>query len=666
VKHLGFRDLSIRRKQMLIIMLTSSVALLLACAGFVVYDTVTFRQQLVKRETTLAEVVGRTVAAAIDFHDPKTAAESLTALRAEPNIVLGCIYDSTGTVFALYRRDQEVTIVAPAVKATGYEFSFDQLRLFREIKQGGEKIGTILVISDLAELSERTQRYAGIVALVFGVSLLTAMALSSRLQHVVSDPILKLSQLARTVARDKNYAVRAPQQSFDELGQLIGGFNAMLDQIQHRDAALQAAHDNLERRVEARTAELAESLALLNATLASTTEGILVVDEVGKWMLHNQRMLALWKIQPDLVNAHNDELILRQAISLTKEPEQFRQVVAHLRAHPDASCEGEVELNHGIILERISAPVLGKSGRNYGRIWTFRDITERKRAEANMKQAHQQMLETSRMAGMAEVATSVLHNVGNVLNSVNISTTVVLELVRKSRLKNLGRLASLINEQQGNLATFFTEDLRGKQLPGYLIMLADHLAGEQAALLAEIELTRKNIEHIKEVVTMQQDYAKVSGVVEKVNLTDLVEDALSMNAAALARHNVQVVREFPAHAVECHMERHKVLQILVNLIRNAQHACNESGRLDKRLIMRVQADRGRAQIAVQDNGVGIPAENMTQLFHHGFTTRKHGHGFGLHSGALAAKELGGSLAAYSDGPATGAKFVLDLPLQASR
>jgi signal transduction histidine kinase len=144
---------------------------------------------------------------------------------------------------------------------------------------------------------------------------------------------------------------------------------------------------------------------------------------------------------------------------------------------------------------------------------------------------------------------------------------------------------------------------------------------------------------------------------------ELVEDALSMNAAALARRNVKVVRDYPAEAIECQVERHKVLQILVNLIRNAEHACDESGRPDKQLIVKVKVGSGRAQIAVKDNGVGIPAENLTRIFNHGFTTREHGHGFGLHSGALAAKELGGSLAAYSDGPETGATFVLNLPLQ---
>ncbi|MGA2247982.1 MAG: CHASE sensor domain-containing protein [Verrucomicrobiota bacterium] len=664
---LSFRTLSIRRKQVLIIMLTSSVALLLACGAFVAYDTITFREQLVIRQSTVAGVLGKTVTAAIDFNDPKTAVEVLDALRGEPNVVWACVYNSDGRVFAGYRRDGGTKSIAfPHVKAPGHEFLGNQLRVYLDINQSGGKVGTILVASDLDELSQRMRRYAGIVGLVFVTSLLIALAVSSRLQRVVSDPILQLAQVARSVALKKDYAVRVTRQSSDELGQLIDGFNEMLDQIQQRDAALETARDQLERRVEERTAELAESLSLLNATLGSTAEGILVVNNHGKRILQNQQLIDLWKIPRSLAEGYDDDATVQHVMNLTQEPDRFRETVRYFYAHPEEIGHDEIELKDGTILERLTAPVLGKSGRNYGRIWTFRDITERKRSEAKIEQAHQQMLETSRMAGMAEVATSVLHNVGNVLNSVNISTSLVLGLVKKSRLKNLGRLAAMISQHQGDLAAFFTIDSRGKQLPDYLTKLAQHLADEQAALVAEIELTRKNIDHIKEVVTMQQNYAKVSGVVEQVNLADLAEDALRMNAAALARHNVQVVREYPAEAIECQVERHKVLQILVNLIRNAQFACDDSGRRDKRLILKVLAGNGRAQIAVQDNGVGIPAENMTRIFNHGFTTREQGHGFGLHSGALAAKELGGSLAAHSDGPGTGATFVLDLPLQASR
>jgi PAS domain S-box-containing protein len=308
-------------------------------------------------------------------------------------------------------------------------------------------------------------------------------------------------------------------------------------------------------------------------------------------------------------------------------------------------------------------PFRNKAGAIIGTFGISKDITPIKEAEARLEAAHQQLLETSRLAGMAEVATSVLHNVGNVLNSVNVSTTLVLELVKKSRLNHLGRLAALIQEQRPQLAEFFTADPRGRQLPDYLVKLTEHLVAEQAQLTAEVELTRKNVEHIRDIVTMQQNYAKVSGVVETVKLTDLVEDALRMNAGALSRHQVKVIRDYPAVVGECQTERHKVLQILVNLIRNAKYACEDSGRADRCLTLRVRASAGRASITVLDNGVGIPAENLTRIFNHGFTTRQQGHGFGLHSGALAARELGGSLTAASDGPGTGAQFTLELPMQ---
>jgi len=308
-------------------------------------------------------------------------------------------------------------------------------------------------------------------------------------------------------------------------------------------------------------------------------------------------------------------------------------------------------------------PLRNKDGEIIGTFGISKDITVIKETEAKLETVHRELVNASRQAGMAEVATSVLHNVGNVLNSVNVSTTLILESLRKSKLGNLGRLAAMIREHQDNLATFFTTDPKGVQLPGYFSRLAEHLAAEQTEMLKEVELTRQHVEHIKDIVTMQQNYAKVSGVVEKVKVVDLVEDALRLNGSALVRHDVQVIRDFPEHPIEINVERQKVLQILVNLIRNAKYACDDSGRKDKRLTMQVRHEADRVRIAVTDNGVGIPAENMTRIFNHGFTTRAKGHGFGLHSGALAARELGGALSVHSDGPNTGASFTLDLPLQ---
>ena len=159
---------------------------------------------------------------------------------------------------------------------------------------------------------------------------------------------------------------------------------------------------------------------------------------------------------------------------------------------------------------------------------------------------------------------------------------------------------------------------------------------------------------------MQQSYANVGGVKEMTNVADLVEDSLRLNEGVFIRHDVEVIRDFET-VPPLNVEKHKILQILVNLLRNAKHACQESERPDNRLTVRVANGEGRIKISVIDNGVGIPPENLTRIFNHGFTTRKDGHGFGLHSGALAAKEMGGSLAVHSDGPGQGAAFTLELP-----
>jgi len=288
------------------------------------------------------------------------------------------------------------------------------------------------------------------------------------------------------------------------------------------------------------------------------------------------------------------------------------------------------------------------------------NITERKRAQAELENVHQQLLEASRRAGMAEIATSVLHNVGNVLNSINVSTGLVAESVKKSRASSLGRVVVLLQEHAHDLGAFITQDSRGKHVPAHLAQLAEHLQAEQEANVRELELLRHNVDHIKEIVAMQQTYASFGGVKEMINVVHLVEDSLRINEGALSRHEVEVVREFES-VPTLNVEKHKILQILVNLLRNAKYACHDSERADKRLTVRVANGEGRVRISVIDNGVGIPPENLTRIFNHGFTTRKDGHGFGLHSSALAAKEMGGSLTVHSDGPGQGAEFTLELP-----
>jgi signal transduction histidine kinase len=289
------------------------------------------------------------------------------------------------------------------------------------------------------------------------------------------------------------------------------------------------------------------------------------------------------------------------------------------------------------------------------------EIVERKRVQAEADKAHSQLLVVARQAGMAEVAIGVLHNVGNVLNSVNVSSSILVDRVRQLNAGRLSKAVALLRQNEKDLGTFLSTDAKGKQIVNYLDTLAGHLGTEQTGALEELENLSKNIEHIKDIVAVQQSYARQVGSTEAVQVIELVEDALRMNASALERHEVKTVRQYEAHPPVIQADKHKILQILVNLIRNAKQACDDSGRLDKQMVIRVFNGDGTVKISASDNGVGILPENLNRIFNHGFTTRKNGHGFGLHNAALAAKEMGGVLRVASPGAGQGAIFTLELP-----
>jgi signal transduction histidine kinase len=307
-------------------------------------------------------------------------------------------------------------------------------------------------------------------------------------------------------------------------------------------------------------------------------------------------------------------------------------------------------------------PWRNRHGEIIGTYGISKDITAIKEAEAKLHATQQQLIAASRLAGMAEVATGVLHNVGNVLNSANVSATLVREQLHNSEVPTLERVAGMLQDHTADLAAFLTTDPKGRMLPQFIVQLSARLSREHAALCEEHEQLARNVEHLKEVVAMQQGYACVSGLLEKTRLADLIDDALRINAAGLMRHGIEVVQHY-GEVPEIPVDRHKVLQILVNLVQNAKYALDEADRTQRRIeiTMAVTAEN-RMQIVIADNGVGISRENLVKIFSHGFTTRRNGHGFGLHSGANAAREMGGTLAASSEGPGRGATFTLELPL----
>ena len=290
-------------------------------------------------------------------------------------------------------------------------------------------------------------------------------------------------------------------------------------------------------------------------------------------------------------------------------------------------------------------------------------LRENEEVNRVLRKTQADLVAAARSAGMAEIATNVLHNVGNVLNSVNVSAGLILSRVRASKVEGLARAVQLMDAHADDLGNFLASDAKGKMLPGYLVQLAPLLVAEQRAVVDELVALGKSVDHIKEIIAAQQAHAGASGLIEAIRIHEVVEDALRMNAGGLAHHQV-VMQGDMARIPELPLDRGRVLQVLMNLVRNARQAMETVA--DDRAKLMLDAEIVGDQmlrIRVADTGVCIAPENLTRVFVHGFTTKKDGHGFGLHSAANAAREMGGTLAVHSDGPGTGATFTLELPIR---
>jgi signal transduction histidine kinase len=306
-------------------------------------------------------------------------------------------------------------------------------------------------------------------------------------------------------------------------------------------------------------------------------------------------------------------------------------------------------------------------------VWSFKVSNDRAEAalEARSRELEQSLdalgktqralMELSRKSGMADVASSVLHGVGNVLTSVNVSVGQVRDALRNSKVGNIGKASQLLRTHEADLPAFLQDDPRGKLLPQYLVVAAEAVAKEHGDVERELDSLERNISHINAIVAAQQEHGQFGGVIESVRLADLLEDAIRLSSAMADGAGLTWKRDF-ADLPEVHTDRHKVLQIVLSLLSNAIDAVSDPLATERAITLRTRLDGDDAfVIVVADTGSGIAAENLTQVFTHGFTTKPDGRGFGLHSSANAAAEMSGSLATLSPGIGQGATFTLRLP-----
>jgi PAS domain S-box-containing protein len=436
---------------------------------------------------------------------------------------------------------------------------------------------------------------------------------------------------------------------------------------QRAQSALVEAKETLEQRVLDRTGELqkaqqllAQNLERLDLALDCAEEALWDWNVAENRTYYSERWSRMLGYSPDEIGDSTE--IFQRLV----HPDDFVVATEKLRAHMEGQSESyqaefRMKAKDGSwrwIRARGKVVARAADGSPLRVTGTHLDIT------AN-KQAEDALIELSRQAGMAEIATGVLHNVGNVLNSVNVSTSLIAGKIRESRVDNLVALIRMLEQHSGDLPEFLTADPKGRRVIPYLAKLGDHFQSERDGWLEELELLSSHVGHIKQIVATQQNYANVSGLIENICLSDLVEDALRILEPGFVRHRIKVERDFESLPTIA-ADKHQILQILLNLLRNAKQALtqgDEEGRVIRVRIRRL--GENRISVAVEDTGVGLPPENLTRIFAHGFTTKVDGHGFGLHSCALAAGQIGGSLRAESPGLGHGATFILELPLKAA-
>lgn len=303
-------------------------------------------------------------------------------------------------------------------------------------------------------------------------------------------------------------------------------------------------------------------------------------------------------------------------------------------------------------------------------IYIIRDITARKESENKIALAQQKERElqkelvlAARQAGMMQVATSVLHNVGNILTTVNTSVAMLRDLIVHSELKHLPKIMELIAQHKNDLPFYLTEDSQGKHLIDLLKGISNSWEEENKKRVDELAILEKNIQYIKNVIKVQQSMSGVVGIKERVDINLLLDELITMHTQELDRQNIKIIREY--HPIkEVLLDRVRLLQILVNLLRNAIESFHNGKKKERTITIRTAIpEKNTVRIDITDNGCGIEKNNLVRVFSYAFTTKESGHGFGLHNSAILAKEMGGNLMAYSNGLDRGATFSLILSLQ---
>ncbi len=606
----SIKDLSIRHKLQMIVMATSTAALLVASVAFALFDRSTFLRAKTQDLSVAARMIGSNSTAALSFGDPNSAVEILSALQAKQNVINACIYSQDGRVFASYRRDAaQGDFSPPPPQAQSTAIVNDRMILFQPITVNGNSIGTIFMEADLADLRARIARFLEIDSLVLLASLAVAFLLSTRLQRVVSGPIQELADTALAVSTQENYSIRATKRGQDEVGLLIDQFNHMLDRIQQRDTALQDAHNKLEERVVERT-------SYLNALIENSPLAILVLDPMQKVELYNPAFESLFQRSRKEDIGKPVAALFPAEKSLPESKGAFGAISKTTRV----SLITRRKRRDGSYVDvELHLVPLTVDGRILGSLGIYQDVTERRVLERQLQMA-QKMEAVGRLSG------GIAHDFNNLLGVI----LGYIQVIKRSLVS-------------GNSLYEYAEEIeRASQRA--VSLTRQLLAYSRQQVLEPVVLNLNTL-----VADMEKMLPRLIG--EDIELNLILDPAISL------------VKADPG----------QLEQVLMNLAVNARDAMPDGGKLTIQT-SDAEIDEPFARehpgsspgkfvtLAVRDTGTGIDPETQAQIFEPFFTTkgRDKGTGLGLATVYGVVKQSNGYIAVDSEKD-IGSLFTIYLP-----
>jgi len=639
--------------------------------------------QLTEKLNLLGDFVALISTEAILSYNYQILEEYMKEAVNRPDMIYGVVLDPNGVALTSYI-DSEKPEIKAALEKTKSKNIEETLIFIKEnnsiihkvypVKLEEDLIGSVVLgisknrLATLAEASllELTS-INGTIILFLSITLYLVF------RHSALKPIRSLMNGSARIAKG-NFETPVETHSRDELGELSDSFNQMMTQLKHnileKDNALNQLSDlnsTLEERVESRTNALQESEARIRTIYDNIGEGIIVIDDKGFIETVNRSAIRIFDTSEENIVGIHVMLLLANNMygDIVTEDEYVDKEKNPFKSTKNRSLvetEGITLSGRLFPMEVVVTEMELASSKL--RVCIVRDISKRKDFESKLAESQQRVVEAAHQSGMAEMATGVLHNIGNVLNSVSVSVEVITRTVKTSNISGLIKANKLLTDNIDNIGDFMQHDNKGKKLPEYLNKLGSILDKDIEEIKLETDILNEKVTMIKEVISTQQSYAKAGSFVETFDISTIVDDALKVQEASLYKSGVATIKNFES-VPKVLAQKSKLLQVVTNLIKNAQEAMSENDIFNKIKEITVSIGKNPGDsifISVKDTGCGIEEDKLSEIFSHGFTTKETGHGFGLHASANAMTEMSGRLIAVSDGKGMGSCFTLSLPI----